>query len=82
MDPYVAEEHFRQLEELGFVELGLTQSAAGTGHVILRITSAGHDFVENALDDTVWRKAMEKGRDAAWSIFIELLKTAAKGMLQ
>ena len=53
--------------------------------VILRLTWAGHEFLDNARNDTAWKNVMEKvkgvGATASFEILVELLKAAVKSCI-
>ena len=57
--------------------------------VILRLTWAGHEFLDNARNDTVWNKVTSTIKNAAttasFEVLVEMLKVAVKsciGMLE
>ena len=49
--------------------------------VILRLTWAGHEFLDNARNDTIWRGVLSKIKSAAltvsFDVLAELLKSGA-----
>lgn len=49
------------MKDAGLVEAAIVANAEGfpRGAVIIRLTWAGHDFLDAARDDTLWRKARE-----------------------
>lgn len=59
--------------------------AVVSGHTITGLTWAGHDFLDKARDDVLWRKAMKQTREAgtglSFSVLGDLLTTLAKGAL-
>lgn len=76
--------HVALLKEAGFVEaiirpdrLGMPKAAQ-----VLRLTWAGHDFLDAARNDTVWNMAKEKiiesGKSWTISMLTEVLKALAK----
>ena len=54
--------------------------------VILRLTWAGHEFLDNARNDTVWRNVVSKVKGAAltvsFEVLAELLKSGAMSAVQ
>ena len=52
---------------------------------IQRLTWAGHEFLDNARNDTAWKNVMEKvkgvGATASFEILVELLKSAVKSCI-
>ena len=53
--------------------------------VILRLTWAGHEFLDNARNDTVWNKVTATIKNAAISasfeVLVEMLKAAVKSYI-
>ena len=54
--------------------------------VILRLTWAGHEFLDNARNDTIWRGVLSKIKSAAltvsFDVLAELLKSGAMSAIQ
>lgn len=54
--------------------------------VILRLTWAGHEFLDNARNDTIWRGVLSKIKSAAltvsFDVLSELLKSGAMSAIQ
>ena len=54
--------------------------------VILRLTWAGHEFLDNARNDTIWRGVISKVKSAAltvsFDVLAELLKSGAMSEIQ
>ena len=54
--------------------------------VILRLTWAGHEFLDNARNDTVWRNVISKVKSTAltvsFEVLTELLKSGAMSAVQ
>lgn len=74
--------------DAGLIEVATQKDR--TGQVarfhILRLTWAGHDFLDAARNDTVWNKAKEKvfkpGLSWTFSMLLEYLKTEAHAQMQ
>jgi hypothetical protein len=68
------------MKDAGLVEAVIANDADGSPRaaVIIRLTWAGHDFLDAARDDTLWRKAKEKvlKPTASWTfgLLMEWLK--------
>jgi Hypothetical protein (DUF2513) len=80
-------EHILLLRDVGFAEVKeLSRTFEGiTGAAILRLKSAGHDFLEAARNDTVWnqtKQAATKLGGATVETFFQLLLGYAKAELQ
>ena len=77
-------EHILLLGDSGLAEVrNLGQSySEPIGAVIDRLTMAGHDFLDAARNDTLWRKAKEtvneKGGAVTVGIFVQILSALAK----
>ena len=54
--------------------------------VILRLTWAGHEFLDNARNDTVWNKVTSTIKNAAttasFEVLVEMLKTGVLAAIQ
>ena len=52
---------------------------------VQRLTWNGHEFLDNARNDTAWKNVMEKvkgvGATASFEILVELLKSAVKSCI-
>lgn len=42
--------------------------------MVLRLTPAGHDFIDTLRDDTIWKKVKESSKKVGGSLSLELLK--------
>jgi hypothetical protein len=81
-DYEVIRDHVKQLEERGLVS-GVHHTSSSVA--VMRITSAGHDFIENIRDDDVWSQTKEKAGKAGSvgiGVVVEIAKTIAKDKLQ
>ncbi len=77
-------EHILLLGDAGLAEvreLGRTYEGS-TGVAIDRLTMAGHDFLDAAKNDTIWKKAMntvkEKGDSVSLGVLTQLLSSLMK----
>jgi hypothetical protein len=72
------------MKDAGLIEAAIAEGGDGSpiGAVIIRMTWAGHDFLDAARDDTVWRKAKEKVLKPGVSWTFELLKETLKALAQ
>jgi hypothetical protein len=68
------------MKDAGLIEAAIAKGPDGTpmGAVIIRMTWAGHDFLDAARNDTVWRTAKEKILKPGASWTFELLKETLK----
>lgn len=79
-----ANEHIQLLINDGYLTGVSQRNAEGfpSGFRIQGLTMKGHQFVENARNDTVWKKvlkqAKEKGQSVALTVLNGLLEKAAK----
>lgn len=77
-DKLVLEDHALQLQELGLVEAEFYPG----GFEIRRLTSAGHDFLENAVHDDLWNRAKEKAGGFSFKVLEQaLLKLSTEAVL-
>jgi hypothetical protein len=79
----VISEHVKLLINEGFLEGRFERDLSGGSHyVILGLTWEGHDFIDNAKNETVWKKVMadaeKKGMSLSMSVLNRLLTKAAQ----
>ena len=71
-------EHIQLLLDDGFIE-GKVMAPHGV-YAVTRVTSRGHDFLDNARNDTIWKKVIKeaesKGASVSMTIFSKLLDKA------
>jgi len=71
------------MKEAGLVEAAILKNQQGLPHsaVLLRLTWAGHDFLDSSRDSKIWKMAVEHiikpGASWSFSILIEWLKQEA-----
>lgn len=92
IDGYSADvigEHVRLLQEAGFLDAQVFRgnSQMGVtiviGYAIDRLLNDGHDFIENAKSDTVWKKAKEQVAEKTGDVSLTVLKAVlAKTAMQ
>lgn len=62
------------------------QSRRNPDFVIVRLTWAGHEFLDNARDETVWNKVTSTIKNAAttasFEVLVEMLKTGVLTAIQ
>lgn len=50
--------------------------------MVLRLTPAGHDFIDTLRDDTVWKTVKESAKKAGGSLSLELLKQVGTAVIK
>jgi hypothetical protein len=77
-------EHVQLLLDAGFVDGKVVREGMGTPSraIVKRMTLAGHQFLANARNDTIWKKvvafAKEKGLATSITVIAALLEAEAK----
>jgi Hypothetical protein (DUF2513) len=68
--------HVQLLEEAGYVKANLltVQGEGALSGNIERLTWAGHEFIDAARNDTIWRKAKRKLGDTLGGVPFEIMK--------
>ena len=71
--------HVELMIEHGLIEGKTIRGSSGPAHTILaypiaRMTWKGHDFLDAARSDTIWKKAKEKCLEATGGLAIDILK--------
>ncbi len=71
--------HVELMIEHGLIEGVTVPSGDGPAHRILtyridKMTNDGHDFLDNARNDTIWKKAKQKCLEATGELALDVLK--------
>jgi hypothetical protein len=82
-------EHLELLTEAGLIEARVMKSGAGNARImavhVSRLTWSGHEFIDNARNDTQWRRARSLVAEKAGGVSLGVLKAvlveAAKAAL-
>ena len=73
--------HLRLLKEVGFTEFHKQgELIDGTIHFV-RLTWAGHDYLDAIRDPEIWRKTIQE-TDAIGSFTFDLVRDLAKGFIK
>ena len=74
--------HLQLLVDAGFIKANVQYNGGGTIILIDRMLWEGHEFLDNARNESVWKETMktvkEKGGSVAVGILTQLLTSAAK----
>ena len=49
--------------------------------IIKRMTSYGHDYLDNVRDDTIWNETKQKINGVASSVSLEIVKSVAQKII-
>lgn len=74
-DDTVAGHHVKWLEGGGFIEAALSQHSDGISWVAIDLTWKGHEFLENARNDTVWKRVVGQIRDKGGSLSLAVIES-------
>ena len=66
--------HLAILIDAGLIEAIDTSSASGIGYYPTRLTWEGHEFLDAARSETIWKKAMSSLSKVSESIALPILK--------
>ena len=87
--PDVIGEHVRLLQEAKFIDAQIANRRSQMGvavvgnYIISRLLNDGHDFIENAKSDIVWKKAKEQVAEKTGDVSLAVLKAVlAKTAMQ
>ena len=72
--------HVKLAQDQGLVDARFAPS--GTQAIVLRLTNAGHEFLDAAKNDTVWEKAKELAKNATGTLTLEALKLALPKVIE
>ena len=70
----------KQLSDCGFIQAASVRRMRSEGWLIEDITPAGHEFLQNTRDCTVWAQAKEKAKSAG-SFALGVLSAAAASII-
>lgn len=68
--------HIRQCESSGLIN-GVHYYDGGTNILICDLTPAGHEFIANTRNESVWKKTLARASEASLPILLEVAKDAA-----
>lgn len=66
--------HVRLLEDAGLVDARFSSRVGNEDAAIIRITNAGHDFLEASREPTFWQKSKQRLKDSGVPITIYAIK--------
>ena len=66
--------HIEIMKEAGLVEAEIIRSSKQSSYILKRLTWQGHEFLDAARDETLWKKAKEKVLEKTSGLSIDLLK--------
>jgi predicted transcriptional regulator len=66
--------HVMLLDEAGFIEAIDASSMGGIDYIPQRLTWEGHEFIEAARDDSLWKKAKDTTLSKAGGLTLDVLK--------
>jgi hypothetical protein len=70
--------HAKLAEEAGFIIANFTMS----GFTVQRLTYAGHEFLDAAREETLWKKAKQIVLNNSGTLTVEALKAALSTLMQ
>ena len=71
-----------QLRQGGLIEAKDVSDLQGLAYKPLRLTWQGHEFLDAARDDTIWRRGKERVMKAAGGLTFDLLLAALKAEIR
>lgn len=78
--------HTKLLSEAGLIEAKDLSTKDGFSWVPVSLTWKGHDFLDNARNDTIWKKTLklvkEKGGSVSFNVFQNLLQSQATKLFE
>src|SRR5687768_4524948 len=77
----VVQSHVGLLRQKGLVNAIDASSLDGEAYIITGLTWEGHDFIEAARNETVWRKAVQVVMEKGGGITLEVMKELLKKLL-
>ena len=74
--------HVMLLEEAGLLKAANHSSMDGIEYIPIRLTHAGHEFIEAARQDTLWKEAKDATLRSTGTLTIEGLKITLAALIQ
>lgn len=74
VEPNVVSYHLELLHEAGFIEAEDVGGLGTYGWVPRRLTWQGHEFLDSARNDTIWRKAKERTAAVGGAVALDVFK--------
>lgn len=78
--------HVKLLNQAGLIEADDLSSFSGDKWAAKSLTWQGHDFLDNARNETIWKKTLaivkEKGGSVSFNIFQNLLQSQASKLFE
>ena len=71
-------EHVQMMKEADLVEANIMSAMRGSTFTRLRMTWHGQDFIADARNESVWKKAKEKCGDMSFAVFKQVLAELVK----
>jgi Hypothetical protein (DUF2513) len=71
-----------QLQQARLIEAINVPNKSGLAYLPLRLTWQGHEFLDAARDDTIWRRGKERVLKAAGGLTFDLLLAALKAEIR
>jgi Hypothetical protein (DUF2513) len=76
-------DHLKLMIKAGFLDAKPIETQAGTSDIVIKgITNEGHNFLEDARNESIWKETMglvqEKGGSVAIAVLTQLLSSVAK----
>jgi hypothetical protein len=76
-------DHLKLMIKAGFLDAKSIETQAGTSDIVIKgITNEGHNFLEDARNESIWKETMglvqEKGGSVAIAVLTQLLSSVAK----
>lgn len=77
----IIQSHVGLLRQAGLVNAIDASSFDGEAYIVRGLTWEGHDFIESARNETVWRKAMQIVVEKGGGLTLEVMKQLLKKVL-
>jgi len=73
-EPQVIQEHLHLLKEAGLIEAMESHTRGGDSYYPTRLTWEGHNFMDAARDETLWKKTRQTISQKFQSVSFDVLK--------
>ena len=80
-DPETVIYHMKIMDEAGLIEARCTRSTSGLYCFAVRLTWAGHEFLDGIRDQQLWNRVKATVREKGLSLSFDVIKTAANALI-
>jgi len=74
--------HLRLIDDAGFVEARFLTTMDNDGAIVIRMTNAGHDFLEASKQPTMWEQAKAQIKSGGLPMTISVIREVFESLIK